>query len=186
MNQEPIKICSKCGAEYSLMAEICADCGGDLVSPQDYEARSIPLTEDDEQVFIREGAIDYLKKLGNHLRQNGIRATILLHGGTPGSCPSGVRFGLYVAAGDEESAKEIDRAYWLAGAPDHASSFRYTEQELSGTCPACSCAIPEGAATCPECGLVVKAEEELATCPDCDAEVGDDVDKFPNCGAEFE
>ena len=87
---------------------------------------------------------------------------------------------------DEAAAKEISRTHWLQGAPDHATSFRYSEQELACVCPACSTSIPEKSAECPECGLIVKSEEETATCPDCDAEVGDEVNKCPNCGAEFE
>jgi ribosomal protein L40E len=185
MNQEPVKICSNCGAEYSLRADICADCGGKLVLPQDYQKRFVPLAEE-EQILIREGSIGYLKELEAHLKQTGIRAAIRFHGGTPGACPSRTRYGLYVTTADEAAAKELDRAHWLRGAPDQASSFEYSEQELQGICPACSHAIREGSAECPECGLVVGADEDVATCPDCDAEVGDEVKKCPNCGVEFE
>ncbi len=87
---------------------------------------------------------------------------------------------------DETAAKEIDRIHWLRGAPEHASSFRYEEQELRGICPACSSTVPEGVAECPECGLVVNADAEVATCPECDAEVGNEVKQCPNCGVEFE
>jgi ribosomal protein L40E len=37
MNEQPYKICSNCGAEYSIEALSCADCGGNLVFPQKYE-----------------------------------------------------------------------------------------------------------------------------------------------------
>ena len=87
---------------------------------------------------------------------------------------------------DETAAKEIDRRHWLRGAPEHASSFIYTEQELQGVCPACSATLPQGAAECPECGLVVNPEVEIAVCPDCGAEVGDEVKQCPKCGVEFE
>lgn len=80
----------------------------------------------------------------------------------------------------------MDHAHWLRGAPEHAATFKYEEQELKGTCPACSSTIPENAAECPECGLVVNPEADVATCPDCDAVVGDEVSRCPNCGAEFE
>ena len=86
---------------------------------------------------------------------------------------------------DEAAAQELDRVHWLRGAPEHAASFKYEEQELRGVCPACSSTIPEGAAECPECGLVV-GEEEGAVCPQCGAEVGDEVPRCPNCGVEFE
>lgn len=87
---------------------------------------------------------------------------------------------------DENTAKEIDRVYWLQGAPEHASSFKYEGRELEGVCPACSTAVPEGSAECPECGLVVNPDAELAVCPECDAEVGSEVKRCPNCGVEFE
>ncbi|UCG53195.1 MAG: hypothetical protein JSW58_06475 [Candidatus Latescibacterota bacterium] len=186
MKEEPVKICSSCGAEYSLRAEVCADCGGKLVSPQDFEKRYIPLAEEEEQVLIREGSVGYLQELVEHMKKQGIRAAIRFHGGTPGACPSRTRYGLYVTTADETAAKEVDRNYWLRGAPDHAMSFEYTEQELQGSCPACSCAIPEGSLECPKCGLVVKSDDDVAICPDCDAEVGDEVMRCPNCGAEFE
>lgn len=186
MTEEPTKICSECGEEYSLSAEKCADCGGALVLPQDYEARFVPLGEEEEQTLVREGLVDYLEELRTYMNTKGIRAVIRFHRGKPGTCPSGTVYGLYVKAEDEAKAKEIDRVHWIQGAPDHASSFKYEEQELSGVCPACSTVIPEDSAECPECGLAIKYDEEVATCPDCDAEVGDEVERCPNCGAEFE
>jgi len=87
---------------------------------------------------------------------------------------------------DAAAAGEVDRRYWLRGAPDEAATFEYKEQELAGVCPACSTPIPEGSAECPECGLVVNPEADMATCPECDAIVGDDVSRCPNCGVEFE
>jgi predicted amidophosphoribosyltransferase len=91
-----------------------------------------------------------------------------------------------VKTADENAAREIDRAHWLQGAPDHASTFRYEGQELQGVCPACSTAVPKGSAECPECGLVVNPDVEVAVCPECDAEVGSEVKRCPNCGVEFE
>jgi predicted amidophosphoribosyltransferase len=186
MNEEPIKICSGCGAEYSVRAVVCADCGGKLVFPQDYEKRFVPLADEEERTLIREGSIHYLRELKGHLERDGIRSDIRFHGEVPGGCALRTRWGLYVAAADEATAREIDRKHWIRGAPDHASSFKCEEQELQGVCPACSHTIPEGAAECPECGLVVGSDDEVATCPDCDAEVGDEVKKCPSCGAEFE
>lgn len=191
MNQEPIKICSSCGAEYSLEAQVCADCGGKLLFPEEYEKFFEPLAEEEERVLVREAPFGYLKELLERLTKKGLRADILFHPQPPGTCsPKGCAprtvFGLYVTKPDETEAKEIDRVHWLQGAPEDASSFRYTEQELQGICPACSSRIPEGAAECPECGLVVGFVEEVAACPECDAEVGDEVKRCPNCGAEFE
>ena len=192
MNENPIKICSKCGAEYSLEAQVCADCGGRLVFPQSYEKRFEAPAEEEEQILIREATFGYLKELLEHMTKKGIRAGIRFHAQVPRGCSpkscgaSQALYGLYVAKTDETDAKEVDRAHWLQGAPEHALSFEYTESELKGVCPACSSRLPEKAIECPECGLVVGSVEETATCPDCGVEVEDDAARCPKCGAEFE
>jgi predicted amidophosphoribosyltransferase len=66
MIEEPVKICSSCGAEYSLEAVTCADCGGSLVFPHEYEKRSVPLKEDDARnrsfrVFARRVRLPFPK-----------------------------------------------------------------------------------------------------------------------------
>ena len=60
MNEEPINICSNCGAEYSPEAQICADCGGKLLFPQEYEERFEAPSEAEELALIREGFFGYL------------------------------------------------------------------------------------------------------------------------------
>jgi predicted amidophosphoribosyltransferase len=191
MNELPIKICSKCGEEYDIEAQVCAECGGALVFPQDYVKRYEPPAQEEEVVLVREAPFGYLKELVEHLTKQGIRAGIRFHGEAPGACstrkcaPQPV-FGLYVAKTDEAAAKEVDRAHWLKGAPEEGASFTYTESELQGVCPACSTRLPEKAIECPECGLAVGSSEDAATCPDCEAEVADDATRCPKCGAEFE
>jgi predicted amidophosphoribosyltransferase len=191
MNELPIKICPKCGEEYDIDAQVCAECGGALVFPQDFVKRYEPPAHEEDVVLIREGSADYLKELMGHLAKQGIRAGVRLHGEAPSSCstrkcaPQPI-FGLYVAKTDEAAAKEVDRAHWLQGAPEEGASFTYTESELQGVCPACSTRLPEKAVECPECGLAVGVVEEGAVCPDCGAEVADDATRCPKCGAEFE
>jgi uncharacterized OB-fold protein len=85
MNEEPIKICSSCGEEYSPEAVTCADCGGTLVFPQEYEKRSIPLGEVEAEILIRQGPVGYLRELGELLKKNGIRSDIRFHGCAPGT-----------------------------------------------------------------------------------------------------
>lgn len=191
MSDEPFKICASCGAEYSPDAQVCADCGGKLLFPEEYEKLSKPIAEGEELVLIRQGQVGYIKELQEHMRRAGIRSAIAFHAPPPGTCPpkgsaSRTLFGLYVTTADEAAAKEIDRLHWLQGAPEEGSSFRYTEQELQGVCPACGSAVPKGSMECPECGLAVGSIEDVATCPECDAEVGDEVKKCPHCGTEFE
>ncbi len=85
MKEEPIKICSKCGAEYSPEAMVCADCGGELVFPSQYHERSVPLEEEQETILVRQGPADYLKELDVLLKKNGIRTAIRFHGCEPGT-----------------------------------------------------------------------------------------------------
>ncbi|UCH83344.1 MAG: zinc ribbon domain-containing protein [Candidatus Latescibacterota bacterium] len=186
MMEEPVKVCSQCGEEYSIKAEVCADCGGTLVLPQDYEKRHVPLAEGEEVHLVREGPVGYLQELEVEMKKKGIRAVIQFLGGTPGTCPSKTRYGLYVRPNDLDAAKEIDHDYWIKGAPDKGASFRYDEQELKGVCPACDTAIPDNTVECPECGLVVRYDDDVATCPECNTPVGDEIEKCPKCGTEFE
>ena len=85
MDEEPIKICSNCGAEYSIEAVACADCGGTLVFPTEYEKRSIPLEEVEAEILVRQGPVGYLKELSELLKKNGIRTDIRFHGCPPGT-----------------------------------------------------------------------------------------------------
>ncbi|MBP2681351.1 MAG: hypothetical protein H6Q78_1214 [Candidatus Krumholzibacteriota bacterium] len=148
MNELPIKICSKCGGEHDIDAQVGADCGGTLVFPQDYEKRYEAPAQEEEVVLVREASFGYLKELLGHLTRKGIWAGIRFHGQVPGSCSSRkcasqAIFGLYAAKTDEAAAKEVDRTHWLQGAPEKASSFTYTESELQGVCPVCSSRLPE-------------------------------------------
>jgi ribosomal protein L40E len=85
MNEHPIKICSACGAEYSPDAVSCADCGGTLVFPQEYEKLSGPLEESETGVLVRQGPAGYLRELGALLQENGIHSEIRFHGCEPGT-----------------------------------------------------------------------------------------------------
>ena len=85
MIEEPIKICSSCGGEYSLEALTCADCGGKLVSPHEYEKRSVPLEQEEAEILVRQGSVGYLRELGKLLKKNGIQTDIRFHGCPPGT-----------------------------------------------------------------------------------------------------
>jgi predicted amidophosphoribosyltransferase len=85
MNQEPIKICVNCGEEYSPEALACAECGGRLVFPQEYEKRSAPLEDEEARVLVRQGTVSYLRELAELLKKNGIRTDIQFHGCEPGT-----------------------------------------------------------------------------------------------------
>ena len=185
MQDDPVKICSKCGEEYSLEAQVCVECGGKLVFEHEYEKRFVPLDETDQMVCVREDKVAYLEELSEVMARNGLRTFIKLHGCAPGGGACGTRYGLYVAPADEAAAKQLINQHWLKDAPEHASAYEYQEQELKGLCPACSAPIPEDSGECPECGLVVKAEEEVFVCPTCDGEVGEQDKTCPHCGEKL-
>jgi ribosomal protein L40E len=198
MHGNPIKICPKCGAEYTVDALICADCDVQLVLAQEGDKKPIvPITEDEELVCIREDQVNYLREVSEHINQAGLPTFIRFLHEVPKRGPAGSVYGLFVRPDDAEAAKEIVRVHWLQGAPEDAASYEYKEQELAGVCPACSTPVPEESAECPNCGLVVKAREEIIgpgdeeevdgyVCPSCGTEVDEDATKCPNCRAEFE
>ena len=86
MNELPIKICSKCGGEYSVEAQACADCGGALVFPQDYEKHYEAPVEEEAFVLVREAPFGYLKELLEHLTKKGVCSGIRFHTQEEGSC----------------------------------------------------------------------------------------------------
>jgi predicted amidophosphoribosyltransferase len=182
--QEPVKTCPKCGGEYAPHGLVCADCGGALVVKREVTEPSQPTGKEEESVLLREGRLDYLKDLSRLLSKERI-GSLVVPRSDPKACAGATVYGLLVSPGNVDAAREIDRALWLKGAPEHASSYRYTEQELGGTCPACGTALPEQSPECPECGLAVGSVES-AECPACDTDVPADAEKCPNCGAEFE
>ena len=186
MSENQIKICSKCGEEYSVEAQICVECGGKLVFEHEYEQRFVPLDDSVQMVCVREDTVGYLEELGALMKKNGIRTVIRFHQSCSKGKACSTLYGLYVTPEDEAAAKDIIRDHWLKDAPEHANTYEYTEQELKGICPACSAAIPEDATECPECGLVVKADEEVFVCPACDGEVGEFDKTCPHCGEKFE
>jgi predicted amidophosphoribosyltransferase len=85
MNEEPIKICSNCGAEYSPEALVCADCGGNLVFSQRHGEASAPPAAQEAEILVREGPGDYLEELGRLLKTRGIGHEIRFHGCAPGT-----------------------------------------------------------------------------------------------------
>lgn len=85
MNERSIKICLKCGGEYSLEALTCADCDGKLVFPEEYEKRYVPPEETEAEALVREGPENYLRELVSLLKREGIQATIRFHGVSPGT-----------------------------------------------------------------------------------------------------
>lgn len=76
---EPIKICSHCGAEYDVGAQMCADCGGKLVFRTDDAGDIAPLAPEQAQALVREGAVSYLREVARELAEQGIRSAVVFH-----------------------------------------------------------------------------------------------------------
>lgn len=85
MHDEPIRICERCGAEYSAEATTCADCGGALVFPRQKVKPAVPLKENEADTLIRQGQAGYLRELARLLEKDGIRSDIRFHGCPPGT-----------------------------------------------------------------------------------------------------
>jgi hypothetical protein len=83
MQENDYKVCSKCGEEYALEALTCAECGGALVFPSQYEPP--PLEEDEADVLVRQSQVNYLRELAGLLQKNRIRSAIRFHGCPPGT-----------------------------------------------------------------------------------------------------
>lgn len=185
MPDEPTKTCPDCGGEYAPHGQVCAKCGKALVWVKEGKIPVPPPPEDEAGVCLREGRVGYIRELGEVLTTKRIGNSIRFHHAVPESGAAGSVYGIYVSPDDLDAAKEAERVHWLKGAPEHATTYRYEEQELAGSCPACGTALPEGAVECPECGLTVGVAD-VAECPACETEIPGDAEVCPNCGAEFE
>jgi hypothetical protein len=85
MDQDCIKICPKCGEEYSQEAITCAECGAALVFPQQYDSPAEPPDQGEPVVLIRQGTASYLRELAELLHKKGIRTDVRFHGCEPGT-----------------------------------------------------------------------------------------------------
>lgn len=85
MDEQPVKICVYCGAEYALDAQSCADCGGPLEFSGGDSQRTAPIEEGEAVVLVRQGAVGYLRELEQLLTRAGMPAGIRFHGSAPGT-----------------------------------------------------------------------------------------------------
>jgi predicted amidophosphoribosyltransferase len=84
MNEQPVKVCVYCGAEYALDAQSCADCGGPLEFADGDLQPVASIEEGETVVLVRQGAVGYLRELEQLLTRAGIPAGIRFHGCAPG------------------------------------------------------------------------------------------------------
>jgi ribosomal protein L37E len=197
---EPVthKVCPRCGGEYRLDAERCADCGDRLVYPEEAEAaaeialRATPGTEDAEDNFSFTGPLYLLppsdelvclccstdrplQVLSAELNEAGIA-----HRLDPAPYGKSIHdWCLYVLPEDGDAAAAIEADGW--GPP-----IEEVDPAEPSVCPACGTPHPSGALECANCGLGLGLPADFyardPACPRCGAVVGRLVDRCPNCG----
>jgi ribosomal protein L40E len=199
------KVCPRCGGEYRLEAESCADCGAALIFPDGEPAGGGEEEEDaetetplEEEPYLPDVSL-YPAPL-NHLPPGDdlvclcCRPTRTLYTLSQALDEAGiahrlepVSFGpsrhvgcLYVTAGDGDAAAAVQDAL-LNMIPPGDELPAELAAELT-VCPACGRPRPPGAVECRSCGLGFHDGTEEQTCSHCGAVVGFTSSLCPNCG----
>jgi hypothetical protein len=187
---ESYKTCPRCGGEYLLTAEVCADCGGPLAvrgevsdpAPEKgEEARtfhvpeSLVLPPSNDLVCLCCRSLEAAESLAERLA-----AADIPHRLDPGPFGPSLKVAcLYVWPADADAAAAIDDELF-GGAPVEESD----RAELA-TCPACGAEHSPEAPECSSCGLQFDAAlPPDVTCERCGAVVAALAGpRCPNCGA---
>ena len=108
MNQ--IKLCPACHTEYLSHVRNCADCGADLLLPEDYrktQEKKKQLKEKavEDRVVIREGDLGWLSELRSVLMDAGIPCVIHSESNCRKGC-CGDTCQLIVSSNDRDKAQE--------------------------------------------------------------------------------
>jgi len=101
--------------------------------------------------LLRSAEFDWAQTLAIALEDEGIVFRVVPVEETRTKVP---QCAVYVAAGDLERAREIDREIMLELFPDLPDDFDPTRLD-TGRCPACQEPVVEGAASCASCGLAL-------------------------------
>jgi predicted amidophosphoribosyltransferase len=192
------KVCPRCGGEYRLDIERCADCEVDLVFPAEAEETlleaepdlepdldlplEVPfvsplhtLTLDDDLVCVCCRYLGALQALSGALNDAGIAHCLdPLQSRKGAAC-------LFVLPADGDAAAAIDAGLWNAPLLDDDPELR---AELT-VCPACGTPHALGVTECRGCGLVLGGGPGIVdqTCSRCGAVIGFKAPSCPNCGA---
>lgn len=189
------KVCPHCGGEYRLDAVLCADCGVELVFPEELDEApedapvdpdldlppALPfagplhkLAPSDDLICICCRPLGPLETLSGELDNAGIAHCLeRLLSKRGAAC-------LYVLPADSDAAAAIDARLWSAPVFDNSPELR---AELTA-CPACGTPHALDAIECRGCGLVVGGDREILdqTCARCGAVIGFATSNCPNCG----
>ncbi len=148
------KLCPVCRMEYLYHIDKCADCGHDLVLPEEYnktqtEIKRIAGSAIENRVVVRKGDLGWLSELRAVLMEASIPSTIVSEDNCSKGCCSD-SFHLMVGPGDLERAQESIEEYFMVINPELCDA---NELIKAGKCPACSFPAPAEARECPDCGL---------------------------------
>ncbi len=191
------KVCRRCGEEYRLEIERCADCGGDLEARYD-DGRGgvVPATDQavtagelgqtsadpsplgESTIYSGRAAAD-LKPLADRLIDVQIPFRFVCHRPTAPMEPA--RFELVVDNDNRAHAFEVV-APLLDADPEALVAVERAFDAEAGyrSCPACGQALNSRAAKCPACALALRAEGQ--TCRWCGEFVDTEAERCPRCG----
>ena len=155
------KICPHCEAEYLPHIEKCADCGVDLLLPEEYkkaqeERKRIEEMTLSNMVVVREGDMDWLRELREVLIDAGIPCAVHFDAGCKKGC-CGAECRLVVSSDDLERARERIEEYYMEVSPELRASNELLKE---GKCPACGSSVGTDERECQDCGLPLLIVEE--------------------------
>ncbi len=165
-----LKYCPKCGDEYMVHIENCANCNVKLMTGQEkidqenaiqqrIDNRNGTLSTDDNLVVLRGGPLAAMKELEAIFSKFNIGTMLAADeescGG--GCCPS--TFRLLIREEDIQDAleileKDLDHKTNIDDHDTELGQSVFNPHEAKTTCPACGHSFPPGSdLTCPDCGL---------------------------------
>ncbi len=155
------KLCPVCQTEYLYHIQKCADCGADLLLPEEYkkaqeEKKRFGEKAVENRVVVREGDLDWMTELREVLVHAGIPC--MLHSDLnckKGCC--GDKFQLVVSSDDLESAQQRIEEYFRAINPELGTANELIKE---GRCPACGSPVDTDERECQDCGLSLLIIEE--------------------------
>jgi len=155
------KICPDCHTEYLHHVQKCADCGAELLLPEEHrkeleEKKRLKERAVENRVVVREGDLGWLSELRTVLIDAGIPSAILSEADCKKGCCGGA-CQLVVSSDDLEKAQERIEEYFMEINPELCAS---SELIKAGKCPACASPVGADARECPDCGLPLLIIEE--------------------------
>jgi len=155
------KLCPVCQTEYFYHIQKCADCGADLLLPEEHrkaqeEKKRLGQKAMENRVVVREGDLGWMTELRAVLADAGIPCMLHAELNCKKGC-CGDKFQLVVSPDDLESAQQRIEEYFMAINPELCTASELIKE---GKCPACGCPVDTDALECPDCGLPLLIIEE--------------------------